>query len=219
MSYSKSTGRSKLASLFALGGAVFAVPHTGQAQITSQTLNVNVGFGAGDVSAYTIDTPGQDILSFVARIDTSAKRVKISPVGTGFYAVLPGYKSGTYFAIPAAAGQHFSGIPAGLTTRQPIVASSARGPASYSHQYLAFKFTDTSDANKLKYGWVQLSTTRSATPSITLEGWAIQNDGTQILMGAVPEPQAAALATGAALILGAAGLRAWRRRRATPAAI
>jgi hypothetical protein len=56
-----------------------------------------------------------------------------------------------------------------------------------------------------------------ANMSVTLTGWAYEDSGTMINAGTIPEPGSAALAMGGALVLGAAGLRQWRKRKSATA--
>jgi len=60
-----------------------------------------------------------------------------------------------------------------------------------------------------------------ANMSVTLTDWAYDDSGAKIIAGAisepVPEPSSAALAMSGALVLGAAGLRQWRKRKAATA--
>lgn len=95
------------------------------------------------------------------------------------------------------------------------------GPGALSNKYLLFTFRN-SDSYLVNYGWVHLAavTRTPGTPtgmSVTIDKWAYQSDGTRIRAGqtmVVPEPSTnAALAMGGALVAGASGLRAWRRRR------
>lgn len=99
------------------------------------------------------------------------------------------------------------------------------GPGALSNKYLLFTFRNN-DSGFVNYGWIRLaSVTRSpGTPSamsVTVDKWAYQNDGTRIRAGqtmVVPEPTTtASLAMGGALVAGATGLRAWRRRQARKA--
>ena len=76
--------------------------------------------------------------------------------------------------------------------------------------------------NQLQYGWVGMSAA-TVTPgnplnmSVTLTDWAYDDSGAKITAGAIPEPSSAALAMSGALVLGAAGLRQWRKRKAATA--
>lgn len=99
------------------------------------------------------------------------------------------------------------------------------GPGALSDKYLLFTFRNSA-SGFVNYGWIHLaSVTRSpGTPagmSVTIDKWAYQDNGTRIRAGqtmVVPEPTTtASLAMGGALVAGAVGLRAWRRRRADEA--
>lgn len=106
-------------------------------------------------------------------------------------------------------------------------ASKTFGPGDFSNKYLLFKFLNTSlDTPIVNYGWIHVvsatvSAGNTAQMSVTIDKWAYQDDGSPIAAGAVepvPEPTTlASLAMGGALVAGASGLRAWRRRRMTAA--
>jgi len=95
---------------------------------------------------------------------------------------------------------------------------------NYSGEYLAFEFKDSSvTGSPLRYGWAELSLangnlfTGGNFPALTVTGWAYDNTGAQIPMGAkgpVPEPGSMTLLALGALTLGAKGLRSWRRKQA-----
>ena len=53
--------------------------------------------------------------------------------------------------------------------------------------------------------------------SVTLTDWAYDDTGAKIIAGAIPEPGSATLAMGGALVLGAAGVRQWRKRKSATA--
>ena len=59
--------------------------------------------------------------------------------------------------------------------------------------YIPFRFTDSTDSNTQKYGYIKMSTVLSGSGpdrvvTWTVDGYGYQTDGTQIAMGAVPEP-------------------------------
>ncbi len=76
---------------------------------------------------------------------------------------------------------------------------------------LGFKFVNA--AGTTDYGYIQIQTTTGSTGyPATILGWVYDNTpGTAITVSAVPEPSSLAAL---ALIGGAAGVRAWRRRKA-----
>ena len=66
--------------------------------------------------------------------------------------------------------------------------------------YVPFWFQDTSNSNQVDYGYITLATTvtgsgASAQFGLNISGYAYDNTGAMIAMGAVPEPSATALAT------------------------
>ena len=102
--------------------------------------------------------------------------------------------------------------------------SSGHRGNSFGTAYMAFEFKDsTLTGSPMRYGWVQLSflngnlASGGDYPRLTVYGWAYDNTGAQIPMGAtvaVPEPSSMALLALGALTLGATGVRSWRRNRA-----
>jgi hypothetical protein len=72
--------------------------------------------------------------------------------------------------------------------------------------YLPFRFTDTTDSST-KYGYVALATWvtgsgASAQLNLSISGYAFDDSGAQIAMGAVPEPSTTLMAAiGAMLII------------------
>jgi len=95
--------------------------------------------------------------------------------------------------------------------------NGAHFPNAYDHQYLAFRFQNSTKGNAWNYGWIELSEHFPASgggPQVTIFGSAYDDSGAQIATGIVPEPSAASLMAFGALTLGAAGVRSWRRKRA-----
>jgi hypothetical protein len=77
--------------------------------------------------------------------------------------------------------------------------------------YVGVRFLD-SGSNE-RYGWIRFDTTGAAGFPATLVDWAYEDSGAGIQTGAgvIPEPSSLALGC---LAAGAAGLAAWRRRKA-----
>lgn len=102
--------------------------------------------------------------------------------------------------------------------------SSSLGNSAFSGQskYLLFDFNNSGTTN---YGWLEIKALTTGVVgegqsnySATLGTLAYDDSGATILAGQtvpVPEPSSAALAMGGALVAGAAGLRRWRKDRAT----
>jgi len=101
-------------------------------------------------------------------------------------------------------------------------AGSNSGNAAFSgsSKYLLFSFNNAGNVN---YGWLELvAATTGLTGgvsqySVTLGNWAYDNSGYQLRAGEfspVPEAGSASMTMAAALVLGAAGLRRYRKQRA-----
>lgn len=93
------------------------------------------------------------------------------------------------------------------------------GPPGFNQtNFLLFQFFNTETLSQ-NYGFVQMSgaTVNPGNPnslSVTLTGWAWETQSnTYIDTFVIPEPSSAAMAMGGALVLGAAGLRRWRKRK------
>ena len=74
-----------------------------------------------------------------------------------------------------------------------------------TESYIGFSFT-TNDDEGPNYGWVRVQVTANNAGGI-VTGWAFEDSGAPITVGAVPEPSAA-------MLLGLVPILAWRRRRA-----
>jgi hypothetical protein len=190
----------------------------------SGPLNVHVGFGAGDGSEYVIDLPGTAGFRFTASSGYGNALVIAGRTYSGGRATFKKTSSAGHFHREAAlveAGRHWGTI--GGTTndsagvgRIKLSDHSPVGRGSYDHKYLAFQFQDSTAGDALRYGWVKVSGVIGGanTPSVTIEEWAYEASGVDLATGAtaVPEPRETALATGLALVAGAAGLGGWRRK-------
>ena len=74
--------------------------------------------------------------------------------------------------------------------------------------YFGVQFTNEALANITNYGWIEITFGANA-GSRTITGWAYEDSGSSITVTPMPEPSSMAL-----LSVGAAGLVAYRRRRA-----
>ena len=75
--------------------------------------------------------------------------------------------------------------------------------------FMGVKFFDS--ANDPLYGWIRITGGPDNAIPATIVDWAYENSGAGIMTGVVPEPNSLALGC---LAAGAAGLAAWRRRKA-----
>jgi hypothetical protein len=221
---------SKLVSLLALATGAVAMPQTGNADIIYTDLSSNpgmVGFGSGAGSSYaTTDLPGTAQLTFGTRRRPTYLSIRYSQT---IIAVPPGNLAAMQvgadnWALHRAKGAAWTNLP--LYYNVPVAKAIyyAHAPASYGqseHEYLSWVFSDTTHAGASRYGWVEVSLDNANLvvsdfyPTLTIYGYAYDNTGAKIAMGAgVPEPAPAALMALGALALGAKGLRAWRRNRA-----
>ena len=222
--------RSPLPSLLTLAAGASALPITADAAIHYMNLyNKVVGFGIGDQAFCNIDLPNfgpqveQLTIGRFTGSSSSTHRIRAKQGGDGYmvvrrtdgnaYGMLP-------FAFRANAGGswHSQGSASATASAFVIATDGVKilGPGEFSStKYLLFWFNTNTGTN---YGWVGMgaATATAGVPanmSVTLTGWAYQDDGSYIIAGAVPEPSTAGLAMGGALVLGAAGLRQWRKRK------
>jgi hypothetical protein len=223
---------SKLVSLLALAAGAAALPQTSKADIIFfdlSTTPVSVGTaGVGFFSTGT-DLPGGVELGFRLRVRGSTSLTSIRYVSASKQNGYIGVKdtAGGFIAV-GNAGQQWNQI-AGVANAFysgaiGLAKFSAHSPNSYNNKYLAFLFRDSTQAGSpLRYGWAGISLSNanlssSEGPLVTITGYAYDNTGAQIPMGAmpVPEPSTMALLALGALTLGAKGVRSWRRNRENP---
>jgi hypothetical protein len=145
----------------------------------------------------------------------------------GLSTLLPGwdvnfYKSGTgnlrwYYNGGALAVFNGANHVAALGAGVEIDGSASLG----TFQTMVPEFTGTTafmgleffDAGNARFGWIRISGGPTAGFPATIVDWAYENSGAGILTGAgiIPEPSSLALGC---LAAGAAGLAAWRKRKA-----
>jgi hypothetical protein len=216
---------SKLVSLLALAAGAAAMPQTSNADIIYTESGAVVSWDNARVFNTGYSTTGA--LPGNVQLGFNAFRIGVP------------YVSSTRFVTGGARGSGYLRLRLNLVT-QPllwadipgnIAALASFGSASdfsntggFGPAYMAFEFKDSTQAGTpMRYGWVGLSMVNGNLisggdyPRLTVSGWAYDNTGAQIPMGAtapVPEPSAMGLLALGALTLGAQGVRSWRRNRA-----
>ncbi len=212
---------SKLVSLLALAAGAAAMPQTSNADIIFTDQSATVSWEG--LRLFVINNlPGDAQLGF------QAHRVGVFSV-TSLRSITGGKRGGGYLQLKLALVSQplvWDQIAASIVTAARFgTAQSTINSGGFSPTYLAFEFKDSSQTGSpMRYGWVgvslangDLSTLRDY-PALTVSGWAYDNTGAQIPMGAtvgVPEPSAMSLLALGALTLGAKGVRSWRRSRAS----
>jgi len=197
-----------------LAVGVFAtLPDAEASIIIGDSVGGKVGFDSGYGATYDINFPGPGTLSFGTASSGGIKQIQVQGAP---YALV---KTNSSLLAMANSGAKW-GTLAGASTAAAFGThrqGTVYAPAGYSHRYLLFKF-DTGGST-IRYGWADLSLVNNPTtgPDLTIHRWAYDDSGAEIAAGAVPEPASAAAATGMALVMGAAGVRAWRKQRQTKA--
>jgi hypothetical protein len=223
---------SKLLSLLALAAGAVAIPQTGHADIIFTDLSTNnVTIGPTAMASFLLDNlPGTARLGFQAsHIATShggsSRSVRLSQKAG--YVRLASHNA---FAVPRGPGVTWNQVVtskhliASSTVLEVVAAANSQGgrtPASFDHEYLLFKFKDSTQVGSpLRYGWIDVSLfnpgTATNTPLVTVWGYAFDNTGAPLPTGTIPEPAPVAMLALGALTLGATGVRAWRRNRPAP---
>lgn len=215
----------KLASLLALATGAL-MPQASNADIIYTDLSSSPGMvGWGSSPFFDVDLPGDALLRFQRqRIFTSAGYHSTQTVflsaGAGAIGVKADSNGFAHLFAQSAAWNTAIGTYGGAALGQAKYLSHS--PNSYGPKYLAIIFSDTTHFGASRYGWVKVGLSNGnlidgveAGPNVTIYGYAYDDSGDTIVMGAtsVPEPQPAALLALGALTLGAAGVRSWRRNR------
>ena len=220
---------SKLVSLLALAAGAVAIPQTSNADIIYTDLSsspAQVGFGSTSADTFVINTlPGTAQLGFATHHST---HTTIGGLTTYKHrvtaAMLAGSvlikTNGTGLVVANSLGKRWGTIAGFGSVSGTLGRATDFGhtPNNFSNKYLAFEFMDSTPGGGIRFGWVGISLANGNLsnpqfPNVTITGYAYDNTGAQIPMGAtppIPEPGSLALT---ALALGAVGVRSWRRHR------
>lgn len=183
--------------------------------VTSQT-------GGSGVVAWDIDMNGHAEISFsqsalLVSISYVSRTISSSTTGGGTIStVIPAAQlanatfqnlNTTYIV---SAGKNFGAVTASIVSTASI-GPNQNGFTNGVKGYIGFSFTN--DGSNTYYGWASVTLTAfGGVGSVVIDEWAYETvAGSPIQVGAVPEPEVAALGL-AGLATGAAGLRRWRNK-------
>ncbi|WOO42192.1 hypothetical protein [Rubellicoccus peritrichatus] len=118
-------------------------------------------------------------------------------------------------------------VSAGNTFRNYIIAFESTGASSSDWYfddvtgpfpggtgYIGFTF-NPSGVDLFGWAHITMVTGTVPLPIVTIHEWAYQDNGDSIQVGAIPEPSGNALIGLGVLVLGAVGLRRWRKHKAS----
>ncbi len=221
-----------LSSLSLLGGSCALVPSAHGALVVT-SVNQDGGFLLGSpVSTSILDLPGIN--------DFQIQGLQV-PHGSGTYRfpLLVPAPGATYFQNRVV-GNYVHIAPAGATwgNAPGVAANGGRfggryqyspgnasqvGPGSSNAQYYAIQFQDTTRANKLLFGWIKGDLVNNDFDNLHfhISEFAYDDSGLPVAMGvgAVPEVTSVVpFAALGALILGAQGVRRWKKAQGPSAA-
>ena len=213
----------KLVSLLALATGAVAIPQTSEADVIVTDLSaspVNIGFLA-NTSFIINNLPGTAAIKFLfgihGSLSTESRWILAGQAYVGAYLHL---KTNAFLVLHVPQGMTWNNI-GGVEKAVGTVGYAyynSHLPNSFSHDYLLFKFQDSTQGNALKYGWVDVSFNNSNLstgegPQLTIWRYAYDTTGAVLAAGAVPEPGSVSLLALGALALGAKGVRSWKRNR------
>jgi len=214
-----------LAALLSLAG-LFQVP----AAVIYTNVSGQYSFGTGNLPGsivLTLDLPGVNDLAIIDFTYTSSNYYQLTILNPGTAAIPAYIWSGLYWASSLTFNETWDDLPVGhteTTNGANITRMEQTGNTEYGLRsdptYLPFRFTDSTDSST-KYGYIALTTNKSGTGptaqlNLDVSGYAYDNSGAMIAMGAIPEPSPAlSVMVG---ILGIAAALRWRHSKGVPTA-
>jgi hypothetical protein len=224
----------KWVSLSTLSVAGAAVGAHGLADVI--VVPVSQDFNYNSNTPFTLDLPGINSMQvFSTQGGSFSRSVALGGVAGATYFHVRRYAAGTWsggtrkILQPGPVGATWSNVGGTVGNFGVLAATDTTfgpiGPNGYSHRYFPIIFKDTTQGGKVKYGWLEASSSGPSSPSnapVTVERYAYDNSGFPLPLGAtssaIPEPSTTALAGLGALVLGAAGVRRWRKTKQTAGA-
>jgi hypothetical protein len=214
----------KFVSLLALAAGAVAIPQTSEADVILTDMSgspINIGFLASPQFVIS-NLPGSARLGFQFgdshSLTSESRWILAGQANTN--AVYVKLRTNALLAVHAPAGVKWDSAGAGERPVATIASAYylSHRPNNFSHEFLLFKFQDSTQGNAVRYGWVDVSLSNGNLnstdgPQLTIWSYAFDTSGAQLAAGSVPEPTSVSLLALGALALGARGVRSWKRSR------